>query len=233
VSRSAVLDELARRIGHAQAQAGRVHPLRVAIDGVDAAGKTTLANELVAPLQALGHSVIRASVDDFHNPREIRYRRGRESAEGYFVDSFDLDAMISVLLAPLGAEGDRRIRRKIFDYRSDSALASPSKIVANHAILLFDGVFLQRDELRGHFDLTIFLDVPFEVTVARMVDRDGADPSLEHASNRRYVDGQRLYLARCRPGELADVVVDNSQFDRPRIVRGAVSSTDPLPRSTP
>ena len=39
------------------------HPTRVAINGVDAAGKTTLADALVAPLEELGRPVIRASVD--------------------------------------------------------------------------------------------------------------------------------------------------------------------------
>lgn len=59
------------------------HPVRVAIDGVDAAGKTTLADELVAPLRRRGRSVVRASADDFHNPRALRYRAGRDSPEVY------------------------------------------------------------------------------------------------------------------------------------------------------
>ncbi len=71
-----MLETLARTL----ASVSRAHPIRVAIDGVDAAGKTTLADELVSPMRALGRTVIRASVDDFHNPREIRYanrlRRG-------------------------------------------------------------------------------------------------------------------------------------------------------------
>lgn len=47
----------------------RTHPLRVlrvAIDGPDAAGKTTLADDLAAHLTGRGRPVIRASVDDFH-----------------------------------------------------------------------------------------------------------------------------------------------------------------------
>ena len=71
-----MLETLARTL----ASVSGAHPIRVAIDGVDAAGKTTLADELVSPVRALGRTVIRASVDDFYNPREIRYanrlRRG-------------------------------------------------------------------------------------------------------------------------------------------------------------
>ena len=43
--------------------------IRVAIDGVDGAGKTTFADELGSSVSALGRPVIRASVDGFHNPR--------------------------------------------------------------------------------------------------------------------------------------------------------------------
>ena len=38
----------------------RTHPIRVAIDGVDASGKTMLADALVVPIQNAGKSVIRA-----------------------------------------------------------------------------------------------------------------------------------------------------------------------------
>jgi uridine kinase len=39
------------------------HPTRVAIDGVDAAGKTTLDDELAEVLRERGRGVIRASID--------------------------------------------------------------------------------------------------------------------------------------------------------------------------
>jgi uridine kinase len=67
----------------------QTHPLRVAVDGIDAAGKTTLADNLVQPLEAHGIPVIRASIDGFHRPRADRYRRGADSPVGYYDDSFD------------------------------------------------------------------------------------------------------------------------------------------------
>ena len=56
------------------------------------------ADELAAVLRDRGHTVIRASVDGFHNPREIRYQRGRQSPAGYYLDSFDYDRLRRVLL---------------------------------------------------------------------------------------------------------------------------------------
>jgi uridine kinase len=55
---------------------GRVdlpHPIRVAVDGRDAVGKTTLADELAERLRLADCEVIRASIDGFHRPRTERY----------------------------------------------------------------------------------------------------------------------------------------------------------------
>ncbi len=52
----------------------RPHTVRVGLDGIDCAGKTTLADELVPLLEERGRPVIRASIDGFHFPRSHRYR---------------------------------------------------------------------------------------------------------------------------------------------------------------
>ena len=78
--RAAALEQLAASIAALRLE----HPTRVAFDGVDGSGKTTMADELVEPLRRAGREVVRASVDRFHNPRAVRYARGPDSPEGYF-----------------------------------------------------------------------------------------------------------------------------------------------------
>ena len=73
---------------------------RVGIDGVDGSGKTFLADELAVALEAHGVPVARVSVDGFHNPRDIRYSKGRESPEGFVRDSYDYDRFIALVLRP-------------------------------------------------------------------------------------------------------------------------------------
>ena len=124
------------------AQVKRPHPVRVAIDGVDGVGKTTLANELAGPLQRRGVSVIRASIDGFHNPRSVRHRPGRGSPEGFFQDSFNYKELTAALLEPVGPGGSRLYRRAVFDYRTDSEVAAPVETAAPNSVLLFDGIFL-------------------------------------------------------------------------------------------
>src|ERR1700723_4752123 len=84
------------------------HPLRVAVDGPPAAGKTTLADELAVLVRTRGREVIRASTESFHLPRAQRYRRGEFSPEANYHDSFDYHTLRPSLLAPLGPGGDPR-----------------------------------------------------------------------------------------------------------------------------
>jgi len=214
MQRHDVILHLARRIAALQ----RPHPLRVAIDGVDAAGKTTLADELIAPLKHLGRPVIRASIDGFHNPRAVRYRRGEFSGEGYFRDSFNHAALIKVLLHPLGPDGNRRYRRAVFDFRTDSPIDAPLKDAASDTVLLFDGVFLLVPDLRPYWDFAIFVRASFETTVARAEVRDrrlfGNASDVRRRYEERYVPGQRLYLAEVQPERHATVTVDNEDPDK-------------------
>ena len=79
------------------------------------------------------------------------------------------------------------------------------------AILLVDGIFLHRDELAGRWDFSMFLDVDFATSFARMAVRDGSPSDPDDPRNRRYVEGQRLYLAQCDPASRASLVIDNRE----------------------
>jgi len=214
MNRSQLIEILAIRI----LQVECAHPVRVGIDGVDGVGKTSLADELADELLTSGRQIIRASVDGFHNPRSLRYRLGRNSPEGYFRYSFNYPALITALLDPLGPNGSRRYRRKLFNYKTDSPGDLPLETATEDAILLFDGVFLHRRELVSHWDLSIFLDAPFSVTIARTASRDGCSPAVNAPENRRYIEGQELYLRTCEPTRAADIVVNNKSFSAPELL---------------
>lgn len=198
----------------------RAPVLLVAIDGVDGAGKTVFAGEL-EPL--LAPPVIRSSIDGFHNPRSVRYARGKSSPEGFYLDSFNLVELRSALLDPLRPGGDGLYRTAAFDHRTDAPVDLPPRHARPGSLLLFDGIFLHRPELRDVWDFSVFLEVEREETLRRCLAREGiegissdpADPI--HA---RYVHGQEIYLNACRPADRASIVVDNNDLDAPfRIAR--------------
>jgi uridine kinase len=198
------------------------HPVRVAVDGIDAAGKTTLANALVSPLSQLGSEVIRASIDGFHRPKRLRYMRGKDSPVGYYYDSFDYEAVILYLLKPLGPDGDRLYRISIFDHTTDTTLTSDTRTASENDILVFDGVFLLRPELNPFWDFRIFVNVSIEAAIERAVKRDGLWMGGENEARRlyetRYFPGQRIYMEECDPTSLADVVVGNDDPMAPTLL---------------
>lgn len=198
------------------------HPARVGIDGVDCAGKTMLADELVEPLHSLGREVIRASIDGFHNPREVRYRQGQVSPKGYFEDSFNTDAVIDCLLSPLGPGGDRKYKTALFDFRTDSVVESAWLDAPREAMLIFEGVFLHRSEFLSYWDFTIFVEAGFDVIIERAYQRDqqlfGTEENTKVLYENRYIPGQKIYLSKCRPFEKANAILKNNNVQSPELI---------------
>lgn len=152
-------------------------------------------------------------------PRSERYRRGVDSPEGCYQDSFDFAALHQVLLDPLGPVGDRRFQQAVYDRDTDTALSPPVTRAAADAVLLFDGVFLLRPELIDRWDLRVFVSAAFEETLARARTRDleslGSAAKVEERFRKRYLPSQQHYFDTVRPIELAHIVVHNDDVDRP------------------
>ena len=215
MSRKSVLDTLAAHI----LETPSPFVLRVAIDGVDGAGKTHFADELGPLLAASKREVIRASVDGFHHSKAVRYRLGRGSPEGFYRDSYDYETFKKVLLDPLSPGGSGRYRTAVYDVAAETSVFVPKKQAEAGTILLLDGIFLHRPELRGYWDVSVWLEVPFSISIPRMAQRENNSPDPDAPEHRRYVEGQKLYLTECTPQRYATFVIDNSELTAPLIVR--------------
>ena len=193
-------------------------PLLVAIDGIDAAGKTILAKELADELRERGAHVIESSIDGFHNPRAIRYKRGADSPEGYYRDSFNIAALKVLLLDPLKT-GDLRYKAKAFDYTIDKGIISSLTEAEPDSILVFDGVFTHQPELREYWDYSIYRHIDEAESLRRGVARNpGDEAEARRKYNVRYIAGQRLYHADAEPKKHADIIIDNNDPENPVIL---------------
>jgi uridine kinase len=131
------------------------------------------------------------------------------------------------VLHPLGPGGSRVYRPAAHDLHTDTVLEPEPRPAPPGAVMVVDGLFLHRDELRGAWELSVLLDVPAEIGVARLAGRDGSADDPRHPSLRRYLEAQRLYVERCAPHERADVVIDNADLAAPRMVRPAGHAVAP------
>ncbi len=195
------------------------HPVRVGIDGGSASGKTYFADGLAGVLRGLGRGVVRAGLDGFHNPPEVRHRRGAMSVEGYVEDSFNYGAVRACVLDPLGSEGDLRYCAEVYDHHAGKVRDVPWVSAERDAILVFEGVMLFREELVDAFDYKILIETSPAVALERARKRDlehfGDVQTLESKYTQRFQPGQDLYRQQCRPEDLADLVVDNDDWGSP------------------
>lgn len=215
--RKTVLDQLATLILEGE----KAGPIRIAIDGRTASGKTTFSDELARALRLSGRQIIRTSIDGFHRPKVERYARGRHSAEGYYFDARDLGAIRTLLLDPLAPTGNMQYRTASFDLAGDMAIEQPAMFAAIDSILIVDGTFLQRPGLIEGWDITVFLDASESVSEQRGVNRDADRLGGIEAAHRLYAQRYRpafdLYEAACRPQAIADAVLSNDDLAHPRL----------------
>lgn len=226
VRRNLVFDDVYRRTDALRSLANSLierqdkHPLRVAIDGITASGKTTLGNELTTAITERGRSVIRIRMDDFHHPREHRYRQGKDSARGYYEDAYDFDALNRRVLIPLGPDGNRLFCRRVIDLASDTPIDEPAERAPSDSILIADGSFMQRHH-RASWDVVIFVNTSFDEALRRGIDRDatqfGGHAAAEQRYTHRYHSAARMYIDEVNPIQAADFVVDNDDLSSPRL----------------
>jgi uridine kinase len=168
---------------------------RIGIDGVDAAGKTALAEEVAQLLTKRDRPCVRVSVDFFERPPGERYMRGDLSSEGFYLDTFYIERFRAHVLS---IDGPRDL------------------------VIVADGVFLQRPELGDLWDATVWVEADLEVTAQRGVERDLPwFDSLEEVEERyrvRYAPAQRRYIEEQRPHERATFVFRNTDLTEPELV---------------
>jgi len=147
----------------------------VAVDGIGGSGTAEFADGLAEVFREQGRAAFRASIDDFHRPRTERYRRGDSDPHGFYEDSFDYSLFRRVLIEPYRLGGSAGFQLVGFDERRDQTAQSAWVTAPRDAVLIVDGVFLNRDELRGLWHYSIRLDVPYSEAYRRLHETLGVD----------------------------------------------------------
>ncbi|PGT19459.1 uridine kinase [Bacillus cereus] len=198
------------------------HPIRVGVSGITASGKTTFANELAEEIKKRGVPVTRASIDDFHNLRAVRYAQGKESARGYYEDAHDYTAFKERLLIPLGPAGNLHYETISHNLITDIAVQNEPLVALQNMVLIVDGTFLLKKDIEHLFDYKIFVDTDFEIARKRGAKREteafGSYEEAEKMFLNRYHAACKMYIDEHNPKECADVVFQNSDLENPKVI---------------
>ncbi len=217
-TRARVLDRLVEMIDSLGG-----HRLRVAIDGFTAAGKTSLGHELADGLSRRGRPVFRASLDDFKRPWSERHLYDRLSGEGYYRNAFDREAACDLLLRPSDPSADGEVALCSIDPLTQVDHSAVRSAMPANGVLIVDGVFAYRPEINAYWDFRIWVEIAAELSVRRGIERDaegaGDAEEAEALHRDRYLVGELLYLDEVNPRSFVDVILDNTVFDSPRVVR--------------
>ena len=118
-------------------------------------------------------------------------------------------------------DGDRSYRTASFDLDADQPVAQDPAVAPQDAILIVDGTFLQRPELRDHWDVAIFVRTSVETAEARGLGRDmdrlGGEAAARDLYTKRYRPAYSLYERLCEPEAHSDAIIDNDDLAHPRL----------------
>ncbi|WP_264792353.1 nucleoside/nucleotide kinase family protein [Aureispira anguillae] len=107
--------------------------------------------------------------------------------------------------------------KAVHDLETDEYLDLPPTFISDTAILITDGAYLFKPIYKPHWDLKIYLKADFETARARGVDRDqfalGGKEQAEEKFIKRYHAASKLYQEACSPEQVADLLIDATNFN--------------------
>ena len=179
------------------AQSGRA-TIVVAIDGGGGAGKSTLAKGVRDRLGSV--SILRT--DHFYVPLN-EYPAARLAPDEAYRRYFPWERMRDEALIPLRRGQTARYQR--YDWETDRL--DDWVIVEPNAIVLIEGVYSTRPEIRALIDLAIFVETPRDERRRRMLARGHLERDINNDWLAPWMAAEDWYFANVRPAAHADLVV--------------------------
>jgi uridine kinase len=191
-SEDAIVDAIQRLL------ADRRPPILVAFDGRSGTGKSTLASRVAA---RIGGTVVES--DDFYSGGADAVWEQR-SVEEKVRDCIDWRRLKTEALDPLLA--GRSATWHPFNFETGIGLAAHTVSREPADVIILDGVYSARPELREIVDLTVLVDVPDDLARRhRLVEREGQ--TFMDSWHALWDGAENYYFSQIRPPSSFDLVV--------------------------
>jgi uridine kinase len=168
----------------------------VAISGIDASGKGWVAARLASGLRARGMRVADLCVDGWLRLPSERF--GASDPAGHFYrHALRFDAMFSQVVLPV--RNHRSVHVEVDHADEIATTFRPRRYdLTDVDIILLEGIFLLRRDLRAHYDASIWIDCSIETALERAIGRgqEGLAPAATiHAYRTIYFPAQEIHFA--------------------------------------
>lgn len=174
--------------------------VRLGVDGPVEQDTAGFADLVAAALADSAVPVARVSARDFLRARSIRFEHGRDDPDACYDLWYDVPALRREVLDAVTERGTWLPRLR--DPETDRSVRADPRPMPPGGVVVLDGRFLLRDDVRDALDVTVHLSVS---PAAR--ERRVAEPAVLGAWER--------YLADDEPERKADVVLRFDHPDRP------------------
>jgi phosphoribulokinase len=172
-------------------------PVVVGVDGQGGSGKSTFSRELT---EALPVTTWIVPGDDFYSDVSASEKALMSPEEGY-EKYFDVDRLKSQVLTGV-RDGSATLRYQRYDWEAEAL--GDWREVPMPEVVVVEGVYTLRPELRDAFDITVFLCTRRETRIARQVARgENSTFWIE-----RWMAAEDFYVAVKGPWEWVDFLVE-------------------------
>lgn len=194
----------------------------IGIEGRDCSGKTTFSKKLRDFLSTHDLETSIVSIDDFCNKREIRYSGDLKNYEQFYYNNFDYMKFKNRILEESKKNGSLFFSDLVLNTKSNKFDKKLCINISNKGILLIEGIFIYKNEFKEFYDLSIRFEIDEKEQLKRAERRDLHTDSSKAVLDKylnRYIPGHKLYESINNPFEFADIVIDNTSYEEPFILK--------------
>jgi len=192
----------------------------IGVNGIDNSGKSVFARSLSEYLKARGYGSKVISIDDFHNPSEIR-RKGENPVDAYYENAFDTGRLIDEILETISKNQEVHKELENLNLKKDIYDLNGEYHIDKSDIVIIEGVLLYKEPLEKYIDYKIYLDINYETMIKRARERDDKrfDENVVKRYKEKYIPIQKRYIEKDKPKFKSDIIIDNNDFDKPIVIK--------------
>lgn len=187
----------------------------VGVSGIDGSGKSHLSALLRRELTSLGLKSLLLGLDAWHTPPSVRFS-SIDPGSHFYRNAYRLKELFELVVLPLKRSGSVAVQVELMRWPGGERYAE-SFDAEGVEVVIVEGIFLLRRELRAYYDLAVWIECSFETALRRAMARNQeglSEDVLIEEYTRVYFPAQEHHLLRDDPSAKADLRIWNDPFAR-------------------